>query len=177
MPATVEVTRRLRITGFLLTKAQTCSPVLKTKNLSRLQASFPGRSAQVSRLRYGVELPGFAPHTKGHPDPLPKSSNPLLSGALQRKSSLGSSLAVHVGTLEPSLLLRHVLTVVRKIQKSVIEAQKGQPKGNLDLEQKPNAHCISAQRVRKMKQLQGLRQGHSQGWVSNKIYNSKLIRS
>ena len=36
MPVTVEATRRLRITGFLLAKTQTCSPVLKSKELEQV---------------------------------------------------------------------------------------------------------------------------------------------
>ena len=36
MPVTVEATRRLRITGFLLTKTETCCPVLKSKELEQV---------------------------------------------------------------------------------------------------------------------------------------------
>ena len=152
MPVTLEATRKLRITGFLLAKTQTCCPVLKSKELE-LVAGKLGRNAQVFQLLCEAELPGFVPHTKDHPDLLQKSRKPLPSEALQHKSSLAGFLVVPMDIPELSLLLRHTLTSVRKIQESAIGVQKSQLRMGLNLVSAPMCQRVPVHRVRIMEQV------------------------
>ena len=81
MPITVEVTRKLRITGFLLVKAQSCCPVLKSKELELVAGKLARKERQSvsivpapqdggQRLEERKQLPPPLWHRRSPPHPV-----------------------------------------------------------------------------------------------------------
>ena len=94
MPVTVEATRKLRITGFLLTKTQTCCPVLKSKGLEQVA----GKLARKERPSVSIAVRSRTAWLRAtHLEP-PKSTGKV-------KQSIGKQLGRFFGGSR-----RHTLT-------------------------------------------------------------------